>query len=205
MINKCRIKEGSILKKRPEQTAQTKQTLIDAFWQLCQKKGLGNVTVSAITKTAGFNRTTFYEYFTDMDELLTLAEDEILESVSGSAKELIAMGPPVELDAFSEVMIRIINEYGDRIYLLLGEKGDPGFIVRLKKKYTELFYFSLDSSAKSPYTDYVIAYTVSAMIGLMIYWHENGKQLPPEELIGVIHKIASEGLLGWTGIRLRQE
>ena len=52
------------MKKQPIQTAKTRQTMIDAFWELAAIQGIDKVTISGITKKAGLNRSTFYVYFT---------------------------------------------------------------------------------------------------------------------------------------------
>jgi len=62
------------MKKQPELTAQTKENLIEAFWQIYCEKGLGKITVKEITAKAGYNRSTFYEYFTDVYDVLDQIE-----------------------------------------------------------------------------------------------------------------------------------
>lgn len=81
------IWEGCLLKKQPEITAQTKQKLMDSFWMLASNKGIHRVTVSAVTKSAGVNRSTFYEYFSDIDELLEHSENEILLDMCGTLEQ----------------------------------------------------------------------------------------------------------------------
>ena len=66
------------MKKQPEKTARTKQNMIDVFWKLAEEKGFDKVTASALAKEAGVNRATFYSYFTDMDDLVFQAEEQIL-------------------------------------------------------------------------------------------------------------------------------
>ena len=66
------------MKKQPEQTAQTRRKLMDSFWKLFCDDGIDRVTVGAVTKCAGYNRGTFYEYFTDVYDLLDQLEDELL-------------------------------------------------------------------------------------------------------------------------------
>ena len=66
------------MRRQPEKTARTKQNMIDVFWKLAEEKGLDKVTASALAKEAGINRATFYAYFTDMDDLIFQAEEQIL-------------------------------------------------------------------------------------------------------------------------------
>ena len=58
------------MKKQPQITAQTKQNLIEAFWSLYCEQRIEKITVKDITNKAGYNRGTFYEYFTDVYAVL---------------------------------------------------------------------------------------------------------------------------------------
>ena len=49
------------MKKQPELTAQTKQTLINTYFSLRQNSE--KLSVGAICERAGYNRCTFYRYF----------------------------------------------------------------------------------------------------------------------------------------------
>lgn len=60
--------------KRVEVTAQTKQNIIDAFWQLYCQYPLSQITVTAVIARAGYNRSTFYEYFRDVADVLDTLE-----------------------------------------------------------------------------------------------------------------------------------
>jgi AcrR family transcriptional regulator len=67
------------MKKQPEITAQTRENLIQAFWGLYRQKKIEHITIKNITTRAGYNRSTFYEYFVDIYDLLNQFEDSLLE------------------------------------------------------------------------------------------------------------------------------
>ena len=54
------------MKNNTEIISKTKQDLIDAFWCLYCEKRIEKITIKEITVKAGYNRSTFYEYFTDI-------------------------------------------------------------------------------------------------------------------------------------------
>jgi len=58
------------MKKREHITRQTKQNIVDAFWELYCEKRIEKITIKDITIKAGYNRSTFYEYFNDSYEVL---------------------------------------------------------------------------------------------------------------------------------------
>lgn len=47
----------------------TKNNLIEAFWSIYKVKPLPKITVKEITDKAGYNRGTFYTYFSDINEI----------------------------------------------------------------------------------------------------------------------------------------
>ena len=69
------------MKKREEITAQTKQNIMDAFWSLYCEKRIEKITVRDITNEAGYNRGTFYEYFSDVYNVLEQIENTLIPSL----------------------------------------------------------------------------------------------------------------------------
>ena len=51
------------MQKKEKMTGQTRQNLMDAFWILYCEKRIEKITVKDIVNKAGYNRSTFYEYF----------------------------------------------------------------------------------------------------------------------------------------------
>ncbi|MCD8390233.1 MAG: TetR/AcrR family transcriptional regulator, partial [Firmicutes bacterium] len=64
------------MKKQPEVTDLTRESLVTAFFQLAEIKNINQITIREITNRAGYNRTTFYRYFEDVYALIEYAEDE---------------------------------------------------------------------------------------------------------------------------------
>lgn len=69
------------MKKQSEVTAQTKQNLVGAFWSLYCEKRIEKITVKEITLKAGYNRGTFYEYFTDVYDVLEQIEKSLIPTI----------------------------------------------------------------------------------------------------------------------------
>lgn len=73
---------GAQMKKQPDITSsQTRQNLIDAFWSLYCEKRIEKITVKEITQKAGYNRGTFYEYFTDVYDMLEQIEQSLIPTI----------------------------------------------------------------------------------------------------------------------------
>ena len=184
------------MKKQPEKTAQTKQSMIDAFWVIAKKRGVINVTISEITKYADLNRGTFYVYFSDMNDLLAQAEDEIIEDLRSKVWSVFEDKNFADFQAVSAKVIEVFGEYDDNLFLLLGKDGDPQFLDHVRKEAANVFNAVMKQEKENPYQDYIIAYVTSAFTGLLQFWHETGKEISLAELSGLAHRMTLHVMLG---------
>ena len=86
------------MKKQPEVTARTKQAFIEAFCELYSQKPIEKISVQEVANRAGYNRSSFYQHFCDIYELLDCLENDVLVSISqklddrkGSIQDTIAL------------------------------------------------------------------------------------------------------------------
>lgn len=186
------------MKKQPEVTAQTRKKLMDSFWQLYCDKGLSNVTVGSVTRLAGFNRSTFYEYFTDIYDLLETLENELLTDLETRINSRFKDGFPHDFTDFSRSCAQIFSLYDDKIYILLSNRGDPGFHARLKQKVQPVIFKNFGFSRSDPHMEYMITFAYSAMIGMLNLWYENGKEMSIETLFQIMQSLVANGILGVT-------
>jgi len=80
------------MNKQPEITEQTRKNIIMAFCKLYEEKPIEKISVKEIIALAGYNRSTFYEYFTDIYALLKFIEDDVID-IHTSIKSFIYMLP----------------------------------------------------------------------------------------------------------------
>lgn len=178
------------MKKQPEVTAQTKKNLIDSFWNLYCKKRIDKITIKEITSNAGYNRSTFYEYFTDVYNLLEelelslLPDQEQFKNISDSDFFMPAEG--IIKDFPIGIIVKLYEKQNEYFSVLLGEHGDPSFQIRIKNKLTPTFKEILISKGAedSFMLDIMLEYNISAIIGVLSYWFSIKKEKrPPIELL----------------------
>lgn len=186
------------MKKQPEVTAQTRKKLMDAFWDIYYEKGMQHTTVGAITKSAGYNRGTFYEYFTDIYDLLGQLEDDLLEDLTLQINEIFEDGFPKDFREFSNACAHVFSLFGDKLYTLMGSQGDPAFPLKLQKKLRPIMLSFTGISKEDPYLDYLTAFGFSAMMGVVGHWYESGKKLEIEKLFQLIQTLVATGVMGYT-------
>lgn len=183
------------MNKQPEQTARTKQTLIDAFWELSKEVGIDKVTISAITKRSGYNRGTFYAYFTDIQDLLAQAEDDMIHDFQYKMKTAIRKDGCIEFETVLNKIVEGFTIYDDKFFLLIGKHGDANFLARIREESADMFRELFDPENQNPYREYFIAYSTSAFTGLLTYWHDSGRNISTQELANILYGLVTKGVL----------
>lgn len=174
------------MNKQPEVTAQTKQNLIDAFWPLYCEKRIEKITVREIAQKAGYNRGTFYEYFTDVYDVL----DQIEQSLIPTLEEL----PPtnkLNQNMPFDLFLKLYDQNGKYYSILLGDNGDPAFASKIKISIKPLIMRSISEKVDINHIelDFILEYILSAMIGILSYWFRMNKVLPAEDLIALMYQL----------------
>ncbi len=172
----------------------TKKALKNSFLELCEKNGLSGVTVGAITKKAGYNRCTFYNYYTDIPEMLAEIENSVLSEISErvSAKEFQIANINMAFQEF----LSFFEEYGNTIYVLLAKSGSSDFRNRFKESAFAIYRKALAGKLNAEQIEYLITYVSSAGLGLIEHWYETGKKYSNEEFLRLMQSLISMGILG---------
>ena len=182
------------MKKQPHITEQTKQNLIDAFWGLYCEQRIEKITVKDITNKAGYNRGTFYEYFSDVYAVLEELENSLIPKLDELPPiSLPSKGLGMPLDSFFELYEKNNQYYS----VLLGDKGDPAFASKLKNaiKPNLMSVFAEKEGVNLTELDYIIEFTLSSMIGIMSYWFTQPNRLSNEELFELIGRLMEQGVM----------
>ncbi len=182
------------MSKRIEVTVLTRQNLIDAFWSLYCEKRIEKITVRDITDKAGYNRGTFYEYFIDVYAVLEHIENSLIPSIDELPPVSTTTGSlGMPLGTFFELFKQNSKYYA----VLLGESGDPAFASKLKNSIKPIIMQVFDNKANvnSVELDYILEYTLSAMIGIMSYWFNQTEPLPNEKLYELINRLMEQGVM----------
>lgn len=177
---------------QPELLAQTKKNLTDAFWELYCQQRIQQITVKKVTDRAGYNRGTFYVYFKDVYDVLEQIEESLLPDLTDYPPKTLLSREPVQLFA------AMYERNGKYLSVLLSEKGDPDFVVRIKAILKPIFREKVVGN-EVPYTpehDYILEFMLSAMIGVLTSWFKRNKDIPLMDLINLLHELTSEGILG---------
>ncbi|USS88005.1 TetR/AcrR family transcriptional regulator [Fructilactobacillus hinvesii] len=185
----------------------------EALIQLIHEKGLQNLNVTDITRTAGIGRGTFYTHYLDKADLVNQLENELLQKLQtdlnqimpDAMKWLVGAAPTTA----SFITETLKNFYANQrlIAALLGEQGDPYFLNRIK----QVVFADLDAAltqfgnhVHGPKTiplDYVREFIIDEIMGVIVYWIKKPHPEPPivvAEIIANLQQMAPFQLLSLT-------
>ena len=163
------------MNKQPEQTAQTRRNLIDAYFALVGKGEAASV--GAITERAGYNRCTFYRYFADAADLLEQVETELYDEFRS------VVGGGASMPEMVMAMADIYQRNGEYLSVLLGPHGDPGFPARVKELVFPIAHERFSGpTAADLVTELRVEFVLSAVLATVTKWYELGQPITASEL-----------------------
>lgn len=176
---KCYKEKQDPYEKISQNLACTITNIIDAFMVLLrdERRSVDKITVKMLASKAGYSRTTFYEHFCDVFDVLYTLEEMILYHFDLNAEpyaRLFANKLPAEdLQDVSSML----HYYGKYVQQLLVR--DSGFAQRYKERFISALTSSLSGGAgeDARYTLYGRV-CGSAMIEGYLFWLEHQSEIP---------------------------
>ncbi len=177
------------MKKQPEITEKTRQIFIDVFCELYSQKPIEKISIQEIANKAGYNRSTFYQYFTDIYELLDFVENDLLSYIKEELanKELSTYTVQNALHCLDN------REYLTVLNALLGDHGSIRFLERLKRE-INLGRLDLNFPQNNSITPYLIEFHISTSLSLFRLWLQRQKDLSPEEFFKLVDNLYTKGV-----------
>lgn len=193
------------MQKNPELTEQTKRNLADAFMDIYAEKDIAKISVKEIAERAGYNRSTFYSYYDNVQDVLDFVVDSLFEQAKkvgeyhteslganlNSENDIAAQLSPDEL------FIRFYEENSKALTIMFHKIRTPVFTQRLREwiqPECELLLKSLPESQQIE-MEYVLEYHISGLFAVLAKWHKEGKNMPIEEIWNLIARVNNQGTL----------
>ena len=181
--------------KQPEVTAATRARLMDAFWALYRERPMEKITVSSIVKLAGVHRSTFYEYFQDVYDVLEQIEksliDEMERIVSQIAEDLPA-GDPILL--VGAQLSERFAPHAEKMYYL---SSDPDFQPRIIATLKPYLLRVSHLPERFPNQDFLFTLFASNILTTLHYWYAHRQETTIQELVGMVQQVLYFGLVQW--------
>ena len=181
------------MKKRPEMTEATKSDFIYAFCECYKERPIEKITVKEISEKAGYSRVTFYNYFKDPYDLLNQIEEEFISNFTKAISDNIEQNKL--LDNFLYTFDMLINANEMYSQVLLNNSYNLQFSKRLQDSIIPLALKKFEIFPDNKKAIYAFEFYIPGVISMITHWMKNHRDIPIEELAGIIKGILKEGLL----------
>lgn len=172
------------MKKQPEVTEQTRRNIMEAFCRMYARRPIEQIYVKELISAAGYNRSTFYEYFRDVYDLLNCLENDVIGYIR--EKSAGAERTPAKL-------MQLLTEKEEYLKALLGPFGCAHFRDRLKEE----FAAEADVPVKDEHIEpYFSEFHIEVSLSLYRLWLNRGKDISLDELAALIHTLYTYGASG---------
>ncbi|MCC8127061.1 MAG: TetR/AcrR family transcriptional regulator [Clostridiales bacterium] len=173
------------MKKQSKVTDATRESLVNAFFQLASKKNIDQITIREITDLAGYERTTFYRYFTDVFALVEYAENRLLQSTWEAIESQQSENTLAEKQFF-EIIIQCFHENAGHVSVLLSERNRSHFLRRIKENVTNNLYTQNNDSPRKMVVRDIYFYGIFYAISVNL---QSKDALPDDDLLDIIQKL----------------
>lgn len=171
----------------------TRAMLKSSFIDLLEQKDIPKISIKEVCEGAGINRATFYAHYSDLYDLMTQIQDELLFNIE---QHLVAYMSNSAEDITADALERIfdyIRENAKICKLLLGERGDLNFQKRIFLLAYERKITDLTQHHKIPDSEaeYLYAFILTGSVGIIQKWLDESMTMNPRFLIDTLNRLAS--------------
>src|SRR5699024_4592227 len=179
------------------QTEETRNNLIEAFWELYKEKPLMKITVKEITDKAGYNRGTFYTYFSDVYEIQGILKKSLIPEKDMILDPLMSLEKSVGkvFESFEKTN-KYMRENSEKIAVMIGPEGDSSFVHEFKMEIRKIIMSYVNEiGIKEPRQfEYIIEYQISALMGIFQLWVEKKENMDECDLAELMKNVSQNGV-----------
>lgn len=180
------------MKKRTQITEKTRQKFIDTFCELYKEKPIEKITVQELIRETGYNRSTFYQYFKDIYDLLDYIEEDVITFII----ETRGIDFPTDIHdtKWLNKMVLVFETKKNYLAALLGNYGSNRFTDRLKAELPGVSTLPEPFDKESAEVYFIYEAFYSGVIASFRSWVKYSKYLTSSELVTLISQSFFTGL-----------
>lgn len=171
-----------------------KKLLREALLDLIEERGFDALTVSEIIQRAMVSRTAFYRNYQDKYDLVEQIFEDEMHILMSALGNLGPERPPHQwMNLFEHVA-----EYEQLYRVLLGGKGSPWFVMKMRASLAELVKEHTLVPNKQPIADrrvfvdgFLPTLLASLFVDAITWWLEQGRPYSPREMAQYCSQLAA--------------
>ena len=175
--------EREVKKTEDRRVKRTKKALRDCLFQLLDEKTVEEITVKELTAMADINRSTFYFYYKDIDDMIMQIQDEIYSvferDVIRSATQFITR------EDFVQYLVRFLSFCKEREKIckfVMNNDPKNNLSKRIKNGLMMCIPDTKKVFAEDDPKRYLTDYAVAGFWQLILQWMYDGMKIPPNEM-----------------------
>ena len=179
--------------KSPQRRTLTKRLIREAMLTLLKTRSIQDITVRELCDAAGVNRTTFYNHYDGVYEVLGEIEENFLLQLVNEGG--FAHGQ-LDLLQHIERLCEKLQQNKDIALLLLTNNADPNFSVKLMKLQACGPMWNETVRSYSTVEHELLAQFIrGGAYAMLCYWLESGCQQTPKQVAELMTKVIQNGIL----------
>ena len=174
------------------------EAIYDAFFLVLKEKDLDKITVSDVIKRAGIVRSTFYNHYENIPDLVTAIEDKTINDIFALMK---TFHPKNDWDICKSYYLTIC-EYTMTNPFLANLLSDPRIDAFFEKVVTMFHHYVKEvtknnepSHHNNEELSYMVACTIGSTIGVLHKWAKDNFKVPPETIANILTRAFISGML----------
>jgi AcrR family transcriptional regulator len=173
------------MKKNSDKTELTQQNLQEAFWALYAKQSIDKITVKGICNLAGYNRSTFYQYYMDVYDVLHKIENRLLEEINEFVLQFMRDAGNLNASLAIQAVFELFERLNQYVAVLFGSHGDVGFTGKVSVNLKPLWikYFLPKSNYSPKEVDLLLEYCISGLLSMYQKWFFDHNGISVERII----------------------
>ena len=169
---------------------QTRENFLNAFEKVRTEKPLHTISIRDITDAAGYNRSSFYLYFSDIYALSEAAEDRLISELAADAGRMFAGSVDNAPGIFMQRLAESALPRLDRINLFADQAS---FLSKFLALIRPVFSRVSGIPEEAPDFDFIISLILSTMLHNMRYYSEH-EDVSFSHLTDLTHELIAPGL-----------
>lgn len=184
---------------KAEMSETTRRNIINTFWKQSFEVGFGKVSVRSIMNDTDMHRSTFYEYFDSLDDLMLHAEKDLLSDYGDCIHSMLVDSVIDNREKFVMMFATMMNDYARKMTLVMSSSRANEFVTRMREGLKPLLIYAYDLKCSEEDMEFITAYYTSVIFGMVTQFGKQGSGEDAIELFSKIQKFIVNGLSPYAG------
>ncbi len=174
------------------------EAIYDAFFLVLKEKELEKITVADVIKRAGIVRSTFYNHYENIPDLVSAIEDKTIQDIFSLMETFHAKS---DWDMCRSYFLTICeyNRTNPFLASLLRSPRGDSFLEKIMTMFHRYVSDVVQNKSPSEHSkeefSYMIACAIGSTIGVLHKWSVEEFKVPDEEIADMLTKVFMTGIL----------